>query len=279
VNAHDLLIVLLCELGERIVTMRALLDAPAVATKPHASAVAALLTQGLDAVEERLQRDVLAPRGRMPEEESADSWAVGPATLRTLDDCGRALRALHRRLGLLDMRVSAAPVDIFLRKLRADCWDVPHPTVVLCDDYGAFADDVAAGLCAELRDAGVPVGGSWDAGTAVIALPRLEAANPLAWPLLLPALVRLQGQATDQATGDRRQATERRCRRTPNAERRTPEEATGDPLPPTASATGPGGPGPLAGRRPAVAEGHEAGRAAAASGCLLPTGGSHGCGG
>jgi hypothetical protein len=194
VDAQDLLIVLLCELGERLVTMRELLSAPAVATKPHAGAVATLLTRGLDAVEERLQRDVLArgdgllaaadPAFRPPE----------PATLRALDDCGRALRVLHRQLGLLDMRWSAAPVDIFVRKLRADNGAVPHPTVVLCDDYGALDDDVAEHLRAGLLDAGVPVGGSWAAGAPVLALPRLEAANPLAWPLLLPALVRLHVQ-------------------------------------------------------------------------------------
>ena len=39
-----MLIVLLCELGERLVTMRDLLSAPAVATKPQSSAVVALLT-------------------------------------------------------------------------------------------------------------------------------------------------------------------------------------------------------------------------------------------
>jgi hypothetical protein len=177
--------------------------------------VAALLTRGLDAVEERLQRDVLARGdGRFAAADPA-SWPPGLATLQALDDCGRALRVLHRQLGLLGMRWSAAPVDIYLRKLRADNGAVPHPTVVLCDDYGALDDDVAERLRAGLLEAGMPVGGSWAAGTPVITLPRLEATNPLAWPLLLPALVRLHGQATDQATGDRRQAT-------------------GDPLPPTA---------------------------------------------
>ena len=202
-DAQDVLIVLLCELGECLVTMRELLSAPAVATKPHCSAVAALLTRGLDAVEERLQRDVLARGdGRRAAADPA-SRPPGPATLRALDDCGRALRVLHRQLGLLDMRWSAAPVDIFVRKLRADNAAVPHPTVVLCDDYGAL-DDVAERLRAGLLEAGVPVGDSWAAGTPVLALPRLEAANPLAWPLLLPALVRLHGQAT----GARAQATD-----------------------------------------------------------------------
>ena len=203
-DAQDLLIVLLCELGERLVTMRELLSAPALATKPHAGAVAALLTRGLDAVEERLQRDVLIRGdGRLAVAGRA-SRPPEPATLRALDDCGRALRVLHRQLGLLDMRWSAAPVDIYLRKLWADNGAMPHPTVVLCDDYGALDDDVAERLRAGLLEAGVPVGGSWAAGTPVLALPRLEAANPLAWPLLLPALVRLHGQAT----GARAQATD-----------------------------------------------------------------------
>ena len=92
---------------------------------------------------------------------------------------------------------------------------VPHPTVVLCDDYGALDDDVADRLRADLLEAGVPVGGSWAAGAPVLALPRLEAANPLAWPLLLPALVRLHGQATGDALP-------------PTAYRLPPEEATGD---------------------------------------------------
>ena len=214
-DAQELLIVLLCELGERLVTMRELLSAPAVATKPHSSAVAALLTRGLDAVEERLQRDVLARGDGLLAAADPASQSRVPATLRALGDCGRALRVLHRRLGLLDMRWSAAPVDIYLRKLRADNGAVPHPTVVLCDDYGALDDDVAERLRAGLLEAGVPVGGSWAAGAPVLALPRLEAANPLAWPLLLPALVRLHGQAT----GARAQAT-------------------GDALPPTASPTG-----------------------------------------
>jgi hypothetical protein len=196
VDAQDLLIVLLCELGERLVTMRELLSAPAVATKPHSGAVAALLTRGLDAVEERLQRDVLARADGLLAAADPASWPPEPATLRALDDCGRALRVLHRQLGLLDMRWSAAPVDIFLRKLRADNGALPHATVVLCDDYGTLDDDVAERLRAGLLDAGVPVGDSWAASAPVLALPRLEAANPLAWPLLLPALVRLHGQAT-----------------------------------------------------------------------------------
>jgi hypothetical protein len=222
VDAQELLIVLLCELGERLVTMRELLSAPAVATKPHAGAVAALLTRGLDAVEERLQRDVLVRGdGRLAAADAA-SRPPGPATLQALNDCGRALRVVHRQLGLLDMRWSAAPVDIFLRKLRADNGAMPHPTVVLCDDYGALDDDVAERLRAGLLEAGVPVGDAWAASAPVLALPRLEAANPLAWPLLLPALVRLHGQATGaraQATGDALP---------PTAYHLPPEEATGD---------------------------------------------------
>jgi hypothetical protein len=112
---------------------------------------------------------------------------------------------------------------MFLRKLRADNGAVPHLTVVLCDDYGALDDDVAERLRAGLLEAGVPVGGSWAASAPVLALPRLEAANPLIWPLLLPALVRLHGQATVQATAD-----------PPAPSAQAPEEATGDPLAPDA---------------------------------------------
>ena len=64
--------------------------------------MAALLTRGLDAVEERLQRDVLARADGLLDGEDPASRPPGPATLRALDDCGRALRVLHRRLGLLD---------------------------------------------------------------------------------------------------------------------------------------------------------------------------------
>lgn len=177
----DLLIVLLCELGERIIAMRETLAEPTVAAKPPARAVAALLSRGLDALETRLQRDVLASAGR-------DDPA---GALRTLDACGRAFGELHRRLGLLEMRWSAAAVDIFLRKLREDVGELPHPAVVLRDEYVASDDDVAARLRADLSAAGLPAGDLAGA-EAVISLPRLECANPLVWPLLLPALARLQ---------------------------------------------------------------------------------------
>jgi hypothetical protein len=179
----DLLLVILCELGERMLAMREALAEPSVATKPHARAVAALLNQGLDALEARLQRDVLAPDGGVSE--------ATPALLDTLYQCGQALRALHARLGLLDMRWSAASVDIFLRKLRDDVGaNLPHPAVVLSDDYAALDDDVADSLFAALEVCGVtvdPVSGM----EPTVALPRIESVDPLCWPLLLPALTRI----------------------------------------------------------------------------------------
>src|SRR5579862_6856347 len=132
----DLLIVLLCELGERIIAMREVLAEPAVAGKPPTRAVAALLSHGLDALETRLQRDVLAST-----EEDDQAGA-----LHALDACARAFGELHRRLGLLEIRWSAAAVDIFLRKLREDVGELPHPAVVLRDEYTASDDDVAARL-------------------------------------------------------------------------------------------------------------------------------------
>ena len=194
---EDLLIVLLCELGERILAMRELLAEPSVAAKPHTSAVSALLGQGLGAVEERLWSDVAAP---LLADDTAASTHTESLVMSALDDCGRALRVLHRRLGLLDLRWGAAPVDIFLRKLRDDTGELPHPAVVLCDDYTAL-DDVAQLLGAELDEAGVPAPGE-AAGAPVIALPRLEANNPLSWPLLLPSLVRLHTRQAGSAAGD-----------------------------------------------------------------------------
>jgi len=190
----DLLLVILCELGERMLAMREILAEPSVAAKPHARAVAALLNHGLDALEARLQRDVLAQ----------DNGAVEPtpALLGTLYQCGQALRALHRRLGLLDMRWSAAPVDIFLRKLRDDAGaDLPHPAVVLSDDYTTLDDDVADNLVAELVAAGVEMG-AVSGVESTVALPRIETADPLNWPLLLPALGRIILSRHDDARQD-----------------------------------------------------------------------------
>jgi len=179
----DLLVVILCELGERMLAMREALAEPSVATKPHARAVAALLNQGLDALEARLQRDVLAAEGGARE--------ARPALLDTLYQCGQALRALHSRLGLLDMRWSAASVDIFLRKLRDDVGaSLPHPAVVLSDDYAALDDDVADSLYAALEATGVTVDPAHGMEPTV-ALPRIESTDPLCWPLLLPALARI----------------------------------------------------------------------------------------
>jgi len=179
----DLPTVILCELGERVIAMREALADPSVASKPHARAVAALLGGGLDALEARLQRDVLR-RQRGAEDAT-------PAILDTLYQCGQALRALHSRLGLLDMRWSAASVDIFLRKLRDEVGaDLPHPAVVLTDDYAALDDDVAESLHDALRAAGVDVDN--ESGTEpAVALPRIESVDPLTWPLLSPALARL----------------------------------------------------------------------------------------
>lgn len=172
----DLLIAMLCELGERILAMRELLAEPALTAKPHARAMASLLARGLDAVEARLQRDVQPGEAR-------------PAALHALDDCGRAVRALHARLGLLELRWSAAPLDIGLRKLRDDSGAPLRAAVVLTDDYAVFDDGVVARLRRDLAQAGLAALHSIDA--AVVALPRLEAANPLAWPLVFPALARL----------------------------------------------------------------------------------------
>jgi len=193
----DLIVALLCELGERVLAMRALLAEPAVAAKPQAHAVAALLATGLDAVEARLQRDVLTRPDR------ADGRDDAADRLRALADCGRALRALHGRLGLLAVRSDAGPVDIFLRKVRDDLGpsvDLPHPAVVLSDNYADDAhDDVAERLGGDLAAAGVAADMT-GVEEPIVALPRLEAANPLAWPLLLPALARVylrRGAGTD----------------------------------------------------------------------------------
>jgi len=137
---------------------------------------------------------------------------------------------LHARLGLLDVRGDVAPVDIFLRKLREDTESapldpghtsygppplLPSPTVVLADDYDALDDDVAARLRTDL--AAVDAGLAADVGSRgepIIGLPRLEAADPLAWPLLLGALARAylydrDGRGTttarSMARGQRRQ--------------------------------------------------------------------------
>ncbi len=200
----DLLTVLLCELGERILALRELLAEPSIAAKSHTRAVAALLAHGLDAVEQRLHADVLVVYEADP-----------AAALRAYDDCGCALRQLHRRLGLLDMRWSAAPVDIFLRKLREDAAAIapgeptrgvptrgvlPHPAVVLADEYEA-PDDAAARLRVDLAAHGVTALAAPDA-EPVLALPRLEAANPLAWPLLLPALLRQDAARQDALRPD-----------------------------------------------------------------------------
>jgi len=192
----DVLLVILCELGERMLAMREALAEPSVATKPHARAVAALLNQGLDALEARLQRDVLAPEGGARE--------ATPALLDTLYQCGQALRALHSRLGLLDMRWSAASVDIFLRKLRDDVGaSLPHPAVVLSDDYAALDDDVADSLYTALEAVGVEVDALSDMEPTV-ALPRIESVDPLCWPLLrastrFSAMIRFPGLATNRA--------------------------------------------------------------------------------
>lgn len=178
---RDLLTVTLCELAEQILAMREVLTEPAVATKPHARAVATLLGRGLDAVEGHLQRAAIVPDSDDP-----------AAALRSLDACGRALRGLHRRLGLLDKRWDTAPIDIFLRQLREDAGGLPHPAVVLSDSFDALDDDVAGALRHDLDATGIAAGAAWH-GQAVIAVPRLVATNPLAWPLVLPALVRLRG--------------------------------------------------------------------------------------
>lgn len=194
----DLLIVLLCELGERIVAMRDLLTEPAVAAKPHAGAVATLLTRGLDAVENRCSHALAVPRAE---------------ALRALEEAGHAWRLLHRRLGLLDLRWSAAPLDVGLRKLRDDVGEVwagalPHPAVVLCDDYDALDEGVAARLRRDLTASGLDAGRAWPAGTAVLALPRLEAANPLSWPLVLPELARLALTVEPSGASDQDEAAD-----------------------------------------------------------------------
>jgi len=213
----DLIVALLCELGERVLAMRALLAEPVVAAKPQAHAVAALLATGLDAVEARLQRDVLTrPDRAAGRDDAADR-------LRALADCGRALRALHGRLGLLAVRSDAGPVDIFLRKVRDDLGpsvDLPHPAVVLSDNdadddthddarpNGASRDDdVAEQLGGDLAAAGVAADMT-GVEEPIVALPRIEAANPLSWPLLLPALARVylrRGAGTDLGEGEARE--------------------------------------------------------------------------
>ncbi len=205
--SDDLLLpVLLCELGERLLSMREMLTQPSVAAKPQARAVAAVLARGLDALEDRIQREVLDAADVFEPAASEQQRAALSRSLAILADCGRALQVLHARLGLLDMRGDVAPVDIFLRKLREDMEaapldpgpasqgrlpTLPSPTVVLADDYDALDDDVATRLYADL--AAVDAGLAADVGSLdepIIALPRLEAADPLSWPLLLGTLAR-----------------------------------------------------------------------------------------
>ncbi len=198
--------VLLCELGERLLSMREMLTQPSVAAKSPARAVAAVLARGLDALEDRVQREALDAFAASEVDAAGQQGAAQPRSLAVLADCSRALRVLHARLSLLDVRGDVAPVDIFLRKLREDMDSapldpahashgplplLPSPTVVLADDYDALDDDVAARLRADLAavDAGLASSADPD-GEPIIALPRLEAADPLAWPLLLVTLAR-----------------------------------------------------------------------------------------
>ncbi len=203
----DLLLpVLLCELGERLLSMREMLTQPSVAAKSQSRAVAAILGRGLDSLEDRIQREVLDAADVFESAASGQQGAALSRSLAVLADCSQAFQALHARLGLLDVRGDVAPVDIFLRKLREDVEAtpldsghasdgqlplLPSPTVVLADSYDALDDDVAARLRADLAavDAGLAANVDPD-GAPIIALPRLEAADPLAWPLLLGTLAR-----------------------------------------------------------------------------------------
>src|SRR5690348_7013898 len=100
----DLTALLLCELGERILAMRETLADPAIAAKPHAAAVAALLARGLDGIVDLLQRDAVTPLYDGRGEGGEDSHSGVASLLAAVDDGHRALGVLHRGLGLLDVR-------------------------------------------------------------------------------------------------------------------------------------------------------------------------------
>ena len=83
----DLLTVLLCELGERILAMREVLAAPAVMSKPHTLALSHLLAADLGAIGSRLQRDVIT--ARCEDRSRGTDDALGDA-LYALADCAAA---------------------------------------------------------------------------------------------------------------------------------------------------------------------------------------------
>lgn len=206
----DLTALLLCELGERILAMREALADPAIAAKPQAAAVAVLLTRGLDGIVELLQRDAVAP---LYKERGGDGHFGAADLLAAVSDGHRALGVLHRGLGLLDARWSAAPVDVFLRKVREDATGrglhgdgtghgLRQALVVLSDDYEDAGVDVAGALSASLGSDHVAV--SPDAiGVPVLGLARIEAANPLTWPRMLPGVARLTWKGNTGTDGRR----------------------------------------------------------------------------
>lgn len=206
----DLTALLLCELGERILAMREALADPAIAAKPQAAAVAVLLTRGLDGIVELLQRDAVAP---LYQERGGDGHFGAADLLAAVSDGHRALGVLHRGLGLLDARWSAAPVDVFLRKVREDATGrglhgddagrgLRQALVVLSDDYEDAGVDVAGALSASLGSDHVAV--SPDAiGVPVLGLARIEVANPLAWPRMLPGVARLTWKGNTETDGRR----------------------------------------------------------------------------
>lgn len=184
-----LLAAALCEAGERVLALRAVLTDPSVAIRLPSRAVASALTRAIEAVEARLEHTTLSAH--------VDDRDLSPAVRADLAATGKALQTIHARLGLLAGRADAATVDIFLHMLRDDldatasspvAAALPTPLVVLSDH-----DDMACDVALDLRnDLAETDGASNEAGDnhLVLSLPRADAADPLTWPLLLRPFAR-----------------------------------------------------------------------------------------
>ncbi len=182
----DTVLVVTCEVAERLLAIRSLLDDPAHHAKGPGAAVAFVLHTALDGVAADLSTAIIPAlrAGPLPNEAAAGEL------MARLSRLSATLRSVHQRLGYLGRRWAHSAPDIVARKLREDGAPLTPPAVCLSDEYDCLDHDIATRLRQEIAalDVQLPPPSPRE---DIILLPRCEAGNPLAWTLLLRPLSRI----------------------------------------------------------------------------------------
>ncbi len=169
-----------CEACERLIFVRALLADPRLETRRQGSAVVALLSDSLAAVEAKL-------RELRPLSFAAAPGETAAFVLAGLGVVVAGVHQIHAQLGLLGARWPLGTADLFARKLVAEGLPIPVPTLCPSTAVDGQGMPVAQVLQERLAAVGVyPVDLARPA--PILTLPTADLLDPLSWAALIMPL-------------------------------------------------------------------------------------------